>query len=65
MDSGPLDERYRFANRASAETLRGFGQETAPPMYHGIFAVTFRERSVPPSGAFADDAGEEFPAASG
>jgi hypothetical protein len=64
VDSGPLDERYRFANRASAETLRGFGQETAP-MYHGIFAATFRERSVPASGAFAGDAGEEFPAASG
>ena len=64
VDSGPLGERYRLANRASAETLRGFGQETAP-MYHGIFAATFRERSLPASCAFAGDAGEELPASSG
>jgi hypothetical protein len=42
VDPGPLDERYQFAIRASAETWRGFGQETPPAMHHGIFAATFR-----------------------
>ena len=41
-DPGPLDDRYQFAIKASAETWRGFGQETPPPMHHGIFAAAFR-----------------------
>lgn len=42
VDPGPLDERYQFALRASAETWRNFGEETPPPMYHGIFAASFQ-----------------------
>ena len=42
VDPGPLDDRYQFLIRASAETWRGFGQETPPPMHHGIFAGAFR-----------------------
>jgi len=42
VDPGPLDDHYQFVIRASAETWRGFGQETPPPMYHGIFAAAFR-----------------------
>lgn len=42
VDPGPLDDRYQFVIRASAETWRGFGQETPPPMHHGIFAAAFR-----------------------
>jgi hypothetical protein len=42
VDPGPLDERYQFALRASAETWRNFGQELPPPMYHGIWSATFR-----------------------
>jgi hypothetical protein len=42
VDPGPLDDRYQFIIRASAETWRGFGQETPPPMHHGIFAAAFR-----------------------
>ena len=30
VDPGPLDDRYQFMLRASAETWRGFGQETPP-----------------------------------
>ncbi len=41
-DPGPLDDRYQFIIRASAETWRGFGQETPPPMHHGLFAAAFR-----------------------
>jgi hypothetical protein len=42
MDPGPLDDRYQFIIRASAETWRGFEQETPPPMHHGLFAAAFR-----------------------
>ena len=42
VDPGPLDERYQFAIRASAETWRRFAQPTPPPMYHGIWAASFR-----------------------
>jgi len=42
IDPGPLDERYQFVIRASAETWRKFAQEIPPPMYHGIFAASFR-----------------------
>ncbi len=42
VDPGPLDERYQFAIRASAETWRKFGEETPPPMYHGIWAASFQ-----------------------
>jgi hypothetical protein len=42
VDPGPLDERYQFLIRASAETWRNFAQETPPPMYHGIFAASFQ-----------------------
>ena len=43
VDPGPLDNRYQFAIRASAETWRKFGQETPPAMCHGLFAASFRE----------------------
>jgi hypothetical protein len=43
VDPGPLDDRYQFAIRASAETWRKFGQETPPAMCHGLFAASFRE----------------------
>lgn len=43
VDPGPLDQRYQFAIRASAETWRGFGQEIPPPMHHGIWSATFRK----------------------
>jgi hypothetical protein len=43
VDPGPLDNRYQFAIRASAETWREFGQETPPAMCHGLFAASFRE----------------------
>jgi hypothetical protein len=42
VDPGPLDERYQFAIRASADTWRKFAQDPPPPMYHGIWAATFR-----------------------
>ncbi len=42
VNPGPLDERYQFMIRASAETWRNFAQETPPPMYHGIFAASFQ-----------------------
>ncbi|MFS0647398.1 hypothetical protein [Siminovitchia sp. 179-K 8D1 HS] len=41
IDPGPLDP-YQFAIRASAETWRKFSQPTPPPMYHGIWAMTFQ-----------------------
>ncbi len=41
-DPGPLDERYQFAIRASADTWRKFSQSPPPPMYHGIWAASFR-----------------------
>jgi hypothetical protein len=43
VDPGPLDDRYQFVIRASAETWRKFGQETPPAMCHGLFAASFRE----------------------
>lgn len=42
MDPGPLDERYQFAIRASKETWSEFAQPTPKPMYHGIWAASFR-----------------------
>jgi hypothetical protein len=42
IDPGPLDEPYEFIIRAGAETWRGFGTEMPAPMYHGIWAATFR-----------------------
>lgn len=42
-DPGPLDERYQFAIRASADTWRKFSQPTPPPMYHGIWAASFQK----------------------
>ena len=42
VDPGPLDKRYQFIIRASAEPWRNFGKETPPPMYHGIFAASFQ-----------------------
>ncbi len=43
VDPTDLDARYHFIVRASAETWRKFGQETPEPMYHGIWAASFRE----------------------
>ena len=43
VDPGPLDERYQFMIRASADTWRKFSQPTPPPMYHGIWAASFRK----------------------
>ena len=42
VDPGPLDERYHFAIRASADTWRKFAQPTPEPMYHGIWAASFQ-----------------------
>ena len=42
VDPGPLDQRYQFVIRASAETWRNFAQDPPPPMYHGLFAASFR-----------------------
>ena len=39
---GPLDP-YDFALRASAATWREFGQPVPRPMFHGIWAASFRE----------------------
>jgi hypothetical protein len=41
-DAKPLDH-YQFALRASEETWRGMAQETPKPMYHGIWAASFRK----------------------
>lgn len=43
IDPGPLDEGYQFAIRASADTWRNFATPTPKPMYHGIWAATFRK----------------------
>lgn len=43
VDPGPLDERYQFALRASAETWRKFAEETPEPMYHGIWSASFQK----------------------
>lgn len=42
VDPGPLDVRYQFAVRASADTWRKFSEPTPPPMYHGIWAASFQ-----------------------
>ncbi len=42
VDPEPLDVRYQFAVRASADTWRKFSEPTPPPMYHGIWSATFR-----------------------
>jgi hypothetical protein len=42
VDPGPLDVAYDFAIRAGAETWRGFGEPVPAPMFHGIWAATFR-----------------------
>jgi hypothetical protein len=42
IDPGPLDVRYEFAIRASADTWRHFGVPTPDPMYHGIWAASFQ-----------------------
>ena len=42
VDPGPLDARYQFIIRAGAETWRNFAKEIPPPMYHGIWAASFR-----------------------
>ena len=42
VDPGPLDVRYQFAIRASAETWRNFGVAVPAPMYHGIWAASFQ-----------------------
>jgi hypothetical protein len=40
-EPAPLDH-YQFALRAPAETWRGMGVEVPEPMYHGIWAASFR-----------------------
>ena len=42
VDPAPLDP-YDFALRASAETWREFAQPMPKPMYHGIWAASFRK----------------------
>ena len=42
IDPGPLDARFQFIIRASAETWRNFAKEIPPPMYHGIWAASFQ-----------------------
>ena len=42
VDPAPLDA-YDFALRASAETWREFAQPMPKPMYHGIWAASFRK----------------------
>ena len=41
-EPGPL-ESYQFAIRASADSWRKFSQNPPPPMFHGIWAASFRE----------------------
>jgi hypothetical protein len=41
-DPAPLDA-YDFALRASAQTWREFGQPVPRPMFHGIWAASFRK----------------------
>ena len=43
IDPGPLDLRYQFLIRASANTWREFGKREPRAMCHGIWAATFRE----------------------
>lgn len=42
VDPGPLDVAYQFSIKASAATWREFSKETPNPMFHGIWAATFR-----------------------
>jgi hypothetical protein len=42
LDPQPLDD-YQFALRAPAKTWRGMGERVPKPMYHGIWAASFRE----------------------
>lgn len=42
VDPQPLDA-YDFALRAPAETWRGMGEAVPRPMFHGIWAASFRE----------------------
>lgn len=42
VDPGML-EAYDFAIRASANTWRKFAEKTPEPMFHGIWAASFRE----------------------
>lgn len=42
VDPAPLDA-YDFALRAPAATWRGMGEPTPKPMFHGIWAASFRE----------------------
>ncbi|HVL31835.1 MAG TPA: hypothetical protein VM299_06325 [Solirubrobacteraceae bacterium] len=42
LDPEPLDA-YQFALRAPAETWRGMGESMPKPMFHGIWAASFRE----------------------
>ena len=41
INPAPLDA-YDFALRASAQTWREFGQPVPRPMFHGIWAASFR-----------------------
>lgn len=41
LEPAPLDS-YDFALRASAQTWREFGQPMPKPMFHGIWAASFR-----------------------
>ena len=42
LDPAPLDA-YDFAVRAPAVTWRGMGDAVPKPMFHGIWAASFRE----------------------
>ncbi|MFT3989595.1 hypothetical protein [Aestuariivirga sp.] len=42
ISPGPMDA-YDFALRASAETWREFARPVPKPMYHGIWAASFRK----------------------
>jgi len=41
-EPAPLDA-YDFALRAPARTWRGMGEKVPQPMFHGIWAASFRE----------------------
>jgi hypothetical protein len=43
VDPGPLDERYQFALRASPDTWRKMAEKVPEPMYHGLWAASFRK----------------------
>lgn len=42
LEPAPLDA-YDFALRAPADTWRGMGKSVPDPMYHGIWAASFRK----------------------